>query len=298
MSDSLEAYLDRYLQAGRIAAKLRPLVTKLVRVGTSVTEICESIEEETRRLGAKPAFPVNVCVGSVAAHFTAPPDDDSAISEGDLVKVDYGAMVDGFMVDTAVSVNLSPIDAGIVRAAAECLEAGIRSVQAGKDVEKVGSAIQKTAESAGFKVIENLTGHEVSRYNLHAGGIIPNVARGCRGKVQPNKVYAIEPFLTYSYGAGIVVERSPSVIFRLARSRPRNQALAPLHSRIAESFDNMPFAERWLQLSAEERLAFKRLVEAGCVSKYPQLVEKNGAAVAQAEHTVAVLPEKTIVLTR
>ncbi|MGQ9513809.1 MAG: type II methionyl aminopeptidase [Thermoproteota archaeon] len=298
MSSSIDSSLDRYLQAGRIAARLRPLAVELVKRGASLFEICMSIEEETRRLGGKPAFPVNVCIGSVAAHFTAPPDADITISEGDLVKVDFGVMVDGFIVDTAVSINLSPIDSGIVRAAEECLEVGIREMKAGTNIASVGEAIQKTAKGAGYKVITNLTGHEVSRYNLHAGGVIPNVAQGYHGKVKPNTVYAIEPFLTYSHGAGVVVERAPSVIFRLARPKPREKESIALYSKIFDSYRTLPFAERWLELSGEEKVIFKKLIETGCISKYPQLVEKNGVTVVQAEHTVAVLPERVIVLTR
>jgi len=298
MSDPFEVLLDRYSQAGRISAQIRPLAKKLVVEDARIADICETIEDEIRALGAKPAFPVNVCVGSVAAHFTSPPGGNDVLEAGDLVKVDYGAMMDGYIVDTATSVNLSPLDAGIIRAAEECLEVGIRYAKAGIDVSKIGAAIQQTAEASGFRVISNLTGHQITKYNLHAGGVIPNVDHGFRGKVQTNAVYAIEPFLTYSHGAGIVVERSPAYIYRLGRSRPRDQAAKALHSRIYSSYSSLPFAERWLSLSTEEKGVFHDLIDSGCISTYPQLVEKNGVAVAQAEHTIAVLADKVIVLTK
>jgi methionyl aminopeptidase len=298
MSEPFEATLDRYAQAGRISVQLRPLTRRLVAEGASIADICETIEGEIRSLGAKPAFPVNVCVGSTAAHFTATPDGGDVLKAGDLVKVDYGAMVDGYLVDTAISVNLSPLDAGIVKATEDCLEVGIRYLRAGIDVSKIGAAIQQTAEASGLRVISNLTGHQISRYNLHAGGIIPNVARGFHGKVQANVIYAIEPFLTYSHGAGFIVERSPACIFRLGRSKPREPAGKALYSRIYGSHSSLPFAERWLGLSSEEREVFRHLIDSGYITPYPQLVEKNGAVVAQAEHTVAVLPDKAIVLTK
>jgi methionyl aminopeptidase len=299
MSATFEASLDVYAQAGVITAQLRSLARKLVVAGAKILGICEALEGEIRERGARPAFPVNVCVGSVAAHFTAPPEGEDILNEGDLVKVDFGAMIDGYLVDTAVTVNLSPIDAGIVEAVEACLDVAIGSVRSGIDISKVGAAVQRRAEAAGFKVIANLTGHEITRYNLHAGGIMPNVSQGYGGKVRPYTIYAIEPFLTYSYGAGFVVERRPGYIFRLGRSRPKGAAARELQSRAHASFDGLPFAERWLGLSsAEGRAAFGELVGAGCVSTYPQLVEKNGAPVAQAEHTVAVLPDKVVVLTR
>ena len=298
MSEPFEATLDRYAQAGRISVQLRPLTRRLVAEGASIADICETIEGEIGSLGAKPAFPVNVCVGSIAAHFTATPDGSDVLKAGDLVKVDYGAMVDGYLVDTAISVNLSPLDAGIIKATEECLEVGIRYMRAGIEASKVGAAIQQTAEAAGLRVISNLTGHQISRYNLHAGGVIPNVARGFHGKVQANAVYAIEPFLTYSHGAGFIVERSPASIFRLGRSKPRDPAAKALYSKIHDSHSSLPFAERWLSLSPEEGEAFRRLIDSSCIAPYPQLVEKNGVAVAQAEHTVAVLPDKVIVLTK
>lgn len=298
MSDAFEELLDRYLQAGRICAQLRPSARKLVVDDARLVDICEALEADIRALGARPAFPVNVCVGSVAAHFTAPPGESDVLKDGDLVKVDYGAMIDGCMVDTAISVNLSPLDAGIIGIAEECLEVGIGYMKAGTDVSKVGAAIQQTAEASGYKVIANLTGHQISRFNLHAGGIIPNVAWGYHGKVQTNAIYAIEPFLTYSHGAGVVVERSPALIYRLGRSRPRDRATKDLLSMIQESFSTTPFAERWLNLTPEEKGAFQNMLDNGSISKYPQLVERNGVPVAQAEHTVAVLPDKVIVLTK
>jgi len=298
MSDSFESLLDRYLQAGRICAQLRPSARKLVVEGARLIDICEALEADIRALGARPGFPVNVCVGCIAAHFTAPPGGSDVLKDGDLVKVDYGAMLDGCIADTATSVNLSPLDAGIIRAAEECLEAGIGYMKAGIDVSHVGAAIQGRAEASGYKVIANLTGHQISKYNLHAGGIIPNVARGYRGKVQANAVYAIEPFLTYGHGAGLIVERPPAFIYRLGRSRPRDGIAKELHSRIEGSYSTTPFAERWLNLTADERAAFGRMIDNGSISRYPQLIEKNGAVVAQAEHTVAVLPDKVIVLTK
>jgi len=298
MSDAFESLLDRYMQAGRICAQLRPSARKLVVDGARLVDICEALEADIRALGAKPGFPVNVCVGSVAAHFTAPPGGSDVLKEGDLVKVDYGAMLDGCIADTAISINLSPLDAGIIRAAEECLEVGISYMKAGIDVSNVGAAIQERAEASGYKVIANLTGHQISKFNLHAGGVIPNVARGYRGKVQTNTVYAIEPFLTYSHGAGIVVERPPALIYRLGRSRPRDLVAKELHSRIAESFSTTPFAERWLNLTPEEKGAFQKMIDNGSISRYPQLIEKNNVTVAQAEHSVAVLPDKVIVLTK
>jgi len=298
MSDAFEALLDRYLQAGSICAQLRPSARKLVVGGAKLIDICEALEADIRALGARPGFPVNVCVGSVAAHFTPPPGDDGALKEGDLVKVDYGAMLDGCIVDTAISVNLSPLDSGIIRIAEECLEVGIGHMRAGIDISKVGAAIQGRAEAAGYRVIANLTGHQISKFNLHAGGVIPNVASGYRGKVQAHAIYAIEPFITYSHGAGIVVERAPALIYRLGRSRPRGRVEGELQSRIQVSYSTTPFAERWLDLTTEEGDAFRNMLDNGSVSAYPQLVEKNGIVVAQAEHTVAVLPDKVIVLTR
>jgi len=298
MSDAFEALLDRYLQAGRVCAQLRPSARKLVVDDAKLIDICEALEADIRALGAKPGFPVNVCVGSVAAHFTPLPGDGSVLNEGDLVKVDYGAMLDGCIVDTAISVNLSPLDAGIIRIAEECVGVGIGHMKAGIDVSKVGAAIQGRAEAAGYRVIANLTGHQISKFNLHAGGVIPNVARGHRGKVQANAIYAIEPFITYSHGAGVVVERAPALIYRLGRPRPMDRIEKELQSRIRDSFSTTPFAERWLNLTPDEKDAFRNMLDDGSVSGYPQLVEKNGVVVAQAEHTVAVLPDKVMVLTK
>jgi len=137
----------------------------------------------------------------------------------------------------------------------------------------------------------------MTRYNLHAGGHIPNVGEAPRERVKPYTVYAVEPFLTYSYGAGWVVERRPGVIFRLTRRPPPIPREAGILFKISRSFRELPFAERWLGLSDADAHVLNDLVKKGYLYAYPVLVEAKGAPVAQAEASLAVLPEKTVILT-
>ena len=281
--------IDHYVEAGKIASKVKEFIRPRVRPDVKLREICDSVEAEIRTRGSRPAFPCNVCVNEIAAHYTAVPDDPQVIPAGGLVKIDLGVHIDGFIVDTALTVNLSPTDAGVVACAEDALKKGISRIRLGAKLEDVGSVIETSVRSRGFKVIKNLTGHQIDRFNLHAGLSVPNVENsGLRRTIDREMVLAIEPFVTYSYGAGQVVEAHTSTIFKLKKSWSAHEKSSEIYAQ----FDGLPFCARWLPSS------FSRTsVQPGLLQSFPILYEKMRAPVAQAEDTVLVLSDKNIIVT-
>lgn len=281
-----EEVVELYIEAGKIASKVKQYIKSKIKPYVLLSEICELAEGEIFSQGGIPAFPCNVCVNEIAAHYTATPNDNSSIPPGGLVKVDIGVHIDGFIVDTAFTVNLSPADHALVTAAEGALKKAISRIGFGSKLEEIGGLIESEVRSRGFKVIRNLTGHEISRFNLHAGLSVPNVGRlGIRQVINRPLVLAIEPFVTYAHGAGEVVESNLSTIFKL---RQRRKDTADLYAK----FDGLPFCERWLEVPLPPYLT-----SSGILHKFPVLVEKFKALVAQAEETVLVLSDRTIVLT-
>ena len=97
--------IEDYVKAGKIAGEVRENVRKKDWIGKTVAEICEYAESEIIKRGAKCAFPVNTSLNEVAAHYTAEPNDTKTVSDSDLIKIDLGAQINGYIADTAVTVN-------------------------------------------------------------------------------------------------------------------------------------------------------------------------------------------------
>jgi methionyl aminopeptidase len=291
--------LDRFRESGRIAAAARVLGVSLVRPGASLREVCEAIEAEIRRRGGGPAFPAQSSRNEIAAHYCASPEDDTRYEEGDLVKIDVGVEVEGFVTDTATTVDLGPGRNGrLAEAAKAALAAAIAKAGPGVPTREIGRAIAETIRGHGYQPIANLTGHGVGRWLVHTQPQIPNVPDRTRETLEAGMVVAIEPFATE--GRGLVEERGRPEVFRLT-GRPRR--IPPEEEgviRTIESLRGLPFARR--QLSAHPREAVEAtlasLARGGWLVRYPPLVEVEGRFVAQAEHTVYVSSDGVEVLTR
>ncbi len=277
--------LNNYRMAGGIAAKIRGEAKKIIKKGTPIIKICEILEKKIRSEGGKPAFPLNVSVNDIAAHYTSPPDDNTTIPPRALVKVDIGVHVDGFIADTALTVSVGKVGQELIKASELALENALKNIRHGVKSSQIGEVIEKTIKEFGFKPISNLTGHLLEQYNLHAGKSIPNVKTRLGFTLKEGEVYAIEPFATT--GAGIVEDSKYSYIHRLASQKTSTQFL----SHISREFKTLPFASRWLSSRFQKRKVqefIKRYVLTGIIHSYPVLIEKERGIVSQAEHTFIV----------
>lgn len=293
--------LEKYRRAGETAAKVREEMKRFVREDMLIIDVCEKAEGMMRSMGGKPAFPCNVSVNEVTAHYSSPPGDVSRISKGSVVKVDIGVHVDGYIADTAATVCFNPEYESLVVAAEEALERGVGIIRPGLSVSKFGSQIERVIKSRGFKPVSNLTGHQVGRYLVHTGEPLPNVSHFSTEKIRAGEAYAVEPFVTLSEAAGRVESGSEAYIFRFAkRKRLKNTESKNLLRYVVKNFKTLPFSERWLSSYTYEnwyKQAFSELLSSKSVMSYPVFVEATGKPVAQAEHTVFVGEREVFVLT-
>jgi methionyl aminopeptidase len=301
MAESDKQAYEKLRLSGKILRETREEMKSFVREGMPIIEICEKAEALIRKKGAKPAFPCNVSVNEIAAHYTSPPDDTARIPEQSVVKVDIGAHVDGYLTDTAVTVCFNPECKGLVEAAERALKAAVENIQPEMSTSKLGSIIETTIKSRGFKPVSNLTGHQVGRYVVHTGTSLPNVSQLSFSKIKLGGVYAIEPFVTLPKAAGRVENGDEVTIFRFLKSRSvQNPHAKQLLKYIEDSFRTLPFAERWLKdvVSQEyHKEAFHELLRSKTLMQYPIFVEASGKMVAQAEHTVLIVENGCVVLT-
>ncbi len=293
---------EEYIKAGKIAAEVREMVRMKNWIGKSVYDICEEVEGEIIKRGAKCAFPVNTSINEIAAHYTAEPNDPITIKDTDLIKIDLGAQIDGYIADTAVTVCYNAQFDGLVQAAEEALSNAMSMIKTGVKASDVGRTIETTIKKMGFKPIANLSGHSLDQYTIHAGKSIPNIWSIGGFSLSENSAYACEPFVTTGNGGGFVRNGKIKNIFALnSRKKTKNEEADKLLDFIWENFNMLPFALRWITKEWEEKKARELLdilIKKKAVQAYPILMEINEQPVAQAEHTFIPNEDGVIVTTR
>ncbi len=293
--------LAKFRLSGRILRETREEMRSFVKENMPIIDVCEKAESLIRSKGAKPAFPCNVSINEVAAHFTAPPSYKGLIPEGSTVKVDIGVQVDGYVTDTAFTTAFGGEGRSMAATAELALKTAIDNIHGDMALGKIGGLIENTIKNRGFKPISNLTGHSVGRYLIHAGTSIPNVAQTSMGKVHSGEVYAIEPFVTQPDAIGRVDDEPQMTIYRLLKAKStKTEAAKKMLKHIETNFRTLPFAERWLigVIPAEQhKAAFKELFTSKAIMGYSIFVEASKKPVAQAEHTLLIKDDGCEVLT-
>ncbi len=294
-----DCILELYRQAGKIASDARDWAAERVAPGVRLRDIQEGVEQRIRDAGALPSFPAQTSRNEIAAHYCSSPTDNTEFETGDLVKIDVGAHIDGYPVDTGVSVDLS--DDGrwdaMIETAGAALDAAISTVADGVAVGDVGVAIGDAIESRGFTPIYNLAGHSLERWSLHAGLQIPNSAQKGGPKLSQGMIFAIEPFVTT--GRGYVEDKgTPEVFMKFGDPSPSNKISLTTLAAI-DAWHGLPVARRYFRSEPRKPMqaAIKELVRQGVLREYPPLVEATGAPVAWKEHTIYLGPDGAEVVT-
>ena len=303
--------IESYIKSGKLTSKIRDEASKMIKDGTLVIDLVEYVENEILKSGAQIAFPCNVSLNEVAAHYTSPVGDKTVIHAGDMVKLDLGAMVDGYIADTAITIiadgNIDEnytqdeinLHEEIVEASAAGLEAAISTVRAGIEVSKIGAAVHEAISEYKLNPIFNLTGHSLEQNNLHAGISIPNYDNHDGYVLDEGQAIAIEPFATN--GEGIVNDAPGHYIYSYLANKPfRMKNTQRVLKYIQSHHKYVPFSGRWITDEFGERkgnIALKQLSDAMAIYPYAPLREKKDCFVSQKEHTVIVEKEGCTVTT-
>ncbi|MGE5685667.1 MAG: type II methionyl aminopeptidase [Nitrososphaerota archaeon] len=294
---------ENYIKAGKIASEVREYARTQDHTGRTLSEICNDVENEIIKKGGEPAFPVNVSLNDIAAHYTAVPNDPTVVKNTDVLKIDVGVHIDGYIADTAVTVSFDSKYQDLIDIAQRALDEAIGIARSNTRVSDIGRTIEKTITKYGCKPIQNLSGHSLERYTIHAGQSIPNIwTIGHSFNLSVNNVYAIEPFVTTKDGQGIVYEGKVKNIFGItSRKRTKDQRADELLEYLWNKFKTLPFALRWVVKDYEEKEALsllETLLKKKNVHAYPILVEGSNRIVVQAEHTIIPQESNTITITK
>lgn len=290
---------QKFRRSGEIAAQGLQLGLGMIEDGVLLLDVAEEVENYIRSKGALPAFPVNLSINEVAAHYTPKDKDKLRFDPGDVVKLDVGAHIDGYVGgDTAGTVEVTTnLHRDMIESAVKARDLAMEVLGDGLPLNSVGHIVEQSIKNDGFLPVANLTGHQIDRYNLHAGLTIPNVDDGNMNPIRDGMVLAVEPFVTN--GEGYVKAGKPGNIYRVIRERPiKDEDLKEFYARLVSEFNTLPFCDRWCtQFDKKAGMKINKLVRHGLVSSYATLIEVKRGCVTQSEHTVLIKGNKAEILT-
>ncbi len=291
--------LEKTRAAGKIAARCREWAREAIQPGVKLRTILETIESMIREDGAAPAFPAQTSRNECAAHYCSSPDDETVYEEGDVVKVDMGVHVDGWIADTACTVDLSGDgrNADLIQASADALGAAISLVEPGRPVSEIGAAVERTITKAGFEPVRNLTGHGLDRWKVHCAPQIPSYGERGGGRLAEGMVVAIEPFACT--GRGFIHEAGRAEVFMLVRPPRKARGVDKEVLKAMQSWRGLPIARRYFDHLDRDAVedTISKLARQGVLVRYPPLVEQVGVLVAQTEHTLFLGPDGVEIIT-
>ena len=281
---TFDEQLDKLRKAGRISGEARELGMSLVGEGVKLFDVAQEVEGYIRDHGCGLAFPCNISINEVAAHYTPCCNDDRVFSRGDVVKIDCGAELDGYVGDTAGTVEVgTSVYTDLIESSKRARNTVAEFIGDGIPLCDIGRAVEMSMARDGFVPISNLCGHQIVQYNLHAGLSVPSYDNGDMNTIKSGMTVAVEPFATNGYGE--VKNGHFGNIVRIARDKNiRDPKARKFLEYVKEEFKTFPFCARSCDYPDAEKMV-KLLMRQGIFSGYAELVEVNGGIVSQHEYT-------------
>jgi len=290
--------IEDWRLAGKIAAQALEYGASLIKPGTKLVEVADSIEKKIHDLGGKIAFPAQISCDHIAAHYCPHPDDETVFDK-QVVCLDVGVHVNGAIGDNALTIDLSGENDALVKASRDALNSAIELLRPGITLGEIGKKIQETITSAGFAPVKNLSGHGLNRFEIHTDPQIPNYDSGETFELQEGMFIAIEPFATT--GRGMIKETGNPSIFDITQDKPIRNPTARQILRDLDSLNGLPFTTRWLTKkypAFKVAFALREMQNNNIIHSYPPLVEVEKGLVSQAEHSLLITEDGCEVLTK
>jgi methionyl aminopeptidase len=288
--------LQKLKDAGKISLAAHKLAKKKAKPGVSLYDLGTTIDKFIEEQGAKPAWPTNLSIDHEAAHNTYSKEEDITLSEENVLKIDIGVMIDGYISDSAQTVVFQEKHEPLKNASYQALKRSKEFLEknySSARISDVGKIIEDTILEFGYKPINNLSGHFLGRYKTHDYPSIPNIYTDFDVKFSEfENNFAIEPFA--STGTGFVNEGAVLRIFTFLEEKPIRDPKARKLIDEIKSYQGVQFLEDWVgkDLTAfEKKFALRELLRAQIIEGYPVLVDKKGSYVSQTETTFIITEE-------
>ncbi len=294
-----EKYKQNFLKAGSIARDVRAFGKGLIVKGASYNSVIDQINKKIVEFGGKPAFPPQIALNYVAAHYLPQPDEDIVFSD-QVIKLDVGICYNGAIGDCAVTIDLSGKYQKLIDATEAALLAAEKTVKVGVKFSEIGRVIEDTVASYGFKSVKNLAGHGLGYYKIHTAPQVPNYFdKSSHDLIKPDMTFAIEPFATD--GKGFIHEQGMPAIFSYVRTKSVKLEAAKFILNKIKSLNGLPFAihhfmgDKYSLQNINDGI--HELLKSGIIAGYAPLVEDEQFMVAQAENSVLVDKDGTVTIT-
>jgi len=287
--------IESLRKAGKIAQEVKKFIKPKIKVGAKAIDIISTTEGKIEELEGNCAFPVNLSINNIAAHYTSPLKDDGlTINDGDIVKIDLGVHIEGYIVDTAFSINLNENKSleNIIQATEVALEAAKMMAKPKVHTKEMGKKIESIVKGFKYNPIKELGGHQIERWTVHGEKSLPELGTQGGDIMEDGEVFSIEIFA--STGEGTVHNTRNAFIYELnpyaGRVPLRRKTSKQLLGFINKNYKTLPFAERWLAKEFRMGIAFglQELVQQGKLQAHYVLAEKKGVFVAQSEETILI----------
>lgn len=294
-----EDELDKLRRVGRVSGEARELGMSLCKPGAKLYDVAQEVEGYIREHGCGLSFPCNISRNEVAAHYTPSPTDKTVFEIGDVVKIDCGGMLDGFIGDTAGTVEVGTNNyRDLVESSKTARNEVAEFVGEGVPLREIGATIENSVKRDGFKVVENLCGHRIDRFDLHSGFSITPYDNGDETKLEAGMTFAVEPFVTN--GGGAVDNGKQGGIVQLQHDRVTGDPkLDDFIAYVKEEFPSSPFCARSCdptEFPNADKLV-RQLFRKGILMGYNELVEIKGGLVSQHEYTFHIVKGRAEITT-
>ena len=287
--------IESLRKAGKFAQETKKLIKPKIKIGAKVSELIESSESKIVELGGFWAFPTNISINNIAAHYTSPiKEDNLIIQEGDIVKIDLGVHIDGFIVDTAFSISFNDNERleNIIQATEVAVEAAKNMAKPEVNTRDIGKRIESIVKGFNYNPIKELGGHQIEQWVVHGKKQLPELGTQGGDIMEEGDIFAVEIFA--STGQGSIHNTRNSYIYELnpyaGRVPLRRKTSKQILGHINKNYKTLPFAERWLEKSFQIGVAFglQELIQQGKLRVHHVLAEQKGAYVAQSEETIII----------
>lgn len=308
--------VEKYREAASVVQAALSGVVAYLQAGKSIAEVCEygdnlivtGLSKAYKNKGYDKgiSFPTCISVNDCVGHFSPLFGETKALADGDLVKVDMGAHIDGFAVMAAHSVVIgasaaAPVTgarADLMAAAHVAAEVALRTIKPGNTNYQVTNAIQAVTEHFGVKAMQGVLMHDMRQYVIDGAKVVMLRSDDAESRVEevkfePNEVYTVDIVLSTGEGKPRELDTRTTVYKRSPESNygVKMKASKALLNEIGRKFQYMPFTLRSC-LPGEEataRMGITECLRHGIVQPFPVLYEKDGAQVAHVKFTVLML---------
>eukprot|EP01155_Anaeramoeba_flamelloides_P010368 Anaeramoba_flamelloidesa325353_803.p1 GENE.a325353_803~~a325353_803.p1 ORF type:complete len:284 (+),score=44.43 a325353_803:1460-2311(+) len=271
--------------------------------------MCSKLEDMSRKLveenglEAGLAFPTGCSINNCAAHYTPNRGDNTKLGKSDVMKIDFGTHVDGYIIDSAYTVCFDKRFDTLLAASKDATYTGVklagidaRLCELGEAIEEVIKSYELELDGKTYKLlpVANLGGHSIDQYRIHAGLTVPLVSGGDTTKMKEGQQFAIETFA--STGRGYVEEEGDCSHYMIS-PKGVNRSVSKKSSKrfksfLLEHYSTMAFCPRWIDRLNQKQyyVDLKNLARNNIVREYPPLCDIPNSFVSQYEHTLILKP--------